>query len=234
MSATSSRVLVVGARPRSLGEAILNEATSQGYQAVAAGIAGEQLSMDLLRDTNATLRHILRTLKPRYVITTVGINEPKGDAPFSEWYTKHFRTNVIINMRLLRVFREDLKADQSRTLGYSHFVAISSNSATIPRTGSAAYCASKAALSMAVQCEAREALRAREGLLAYVYEPGLLAGTAMTEKTAAAMPDVPLTRMQGEAAHGIPVTDLARLVVANLTGGVGLAGTRIRYDAGEL
>lgn len=57
-------------------------------------------------------------------------------------------------------------------------VAVSSDAATIPMRGSLAYCASKAALDMAIRCMARE--------LAPLWRvngvaPGMVEGTAMTE-----------------------------------------------------
>jgi len=232
----TARVLIVGARAGSLGEAVRDEVLRVGMEPVCAGVSGEPVYLDLT--DSDPMDSVLLPVLPRFIVSTAGVNIPQGDwvGSTASWWAAHFDGNVTGNLRLLAAYRALLRRERGgwgETQGYAHFVAISSNSAHIPRTGSAAYCASKAALSMAVRCEARESLRAREGLLAYVYEPGLLAGTPMTADAAAAFSG-PLTRMQGEAARGLSVRGLAELIVANLSRGVALSGSRIPYDADEL
>jgi NAD(P)-dependent dehydrogenase (short-subunit alcohol dehydrogenase family) len=145
-------------------------------------------------------------------------------------------------MRLLHEFScwvtEERVDDDEYALGdyLRHFVAISSNSAVIPRTNSAAYCASKAALSQGLRVKAREARGGDYGYVVYGYEPGLLAGTPMTWATEKQFPDMPLHRIRGEAmAAGVPCAALAAQIVAGLqVPGAALNGATIRYDGGEL
>lgn len=222
------RVLVVGARPNSLGEAVANVASRRGYQVVTAGISGEDVRLNLLSSVTEieVLRGILQGIDPHHVVCTVGINQPEAheDADVSWWMRAHFEANVIAPLRLLDAWMP--------VASMGHYVAVSSNSARIPRTRSMAYCASKAALSMALRVRARELGGAP---VVYGYEPGLLLGTPMTEKTAAGFTG-PLTRMKvPELARGIVVDDLAELMVQNLGHpGLALNGTLVPYDADEL
>jgi NAD(P)-dependent dehydrogenase (short-subunit alcohol dehydrogenase family) len=236
------RVLVVGARPGSLGDAVREVANLAGYQAYTAGIAGETVELDVVQETPEAMAHKLLGLQPQHIVCTVGMNLVKhpDESDQFDWYRWHFETNVIGPMRLLDawiVAMADGEYLPYVPLGQMlHYVAISSNSARIPRTGSAAYCASKAALSMAVRVAAREGVGGNGGYLVYGYEPGLLAGTPMTEKTAEAFPDQALHRMRGTAlAAGVQVRDAAQLIVANLgVPGAGLNGCLIPIDGGEV
>lgn len=225
-------VLIVGARRGSLGAAIKHQCATYGYHAVTAGISGdEDMYLDLDRGTDGSMSAVLATTSPMHVICTVGINEPMVDG-LSETgsYQRHFDINVVAPMRLLELWRSLLK-QQGGTLGH-HYVAISSNSAGVPRSGSAPYCASKAALSMALRVKGREGLGSP--VVVYGYEPGLLAATPMTAQTAEHWPGVPLTRMRPEAlAQGIRSVNLAHMVVNNLALGPELNGCLFRLDADE-
>lgn len=113
------------------------------------------------------------------------------------------------------------------------FVAISSNSAHIPRRGSMPYCASKAALSMALRVAAREL--ANKNVAVWGYEPGLLAGTPMSEQTRRDFGTDPLHRMPGVSWEGLPVGDLAQQIVQDIsTFSVAHNGLMIPFDGGEL
>ena len=116
-----------------------------------------------------------------------------------------------------------------------HFVAISSNSAHIARSGSAPYCASKAALSMAIRAEARDLARSYDlhTVIAYTYEPGWLEGTAMSNDVASRYPGMQPHRMLGLDA-GLPPSRLAGMIAYNLRHcGRELNGCVLRVDAGE-
>lgn len=230
----SERVLVVGARPQSLGDAVAAECVRRGYAAYTAGIQGEQIALDLLPTGTGMerLRETLANLQPKHIVCTVGFNmvgPPVGIDPF-DWYRWHMETNCIAPMRLLEAWTQALEEVGTDSAG--HYVAISSNSARLPRTRSAAYCASKAALSMALRVRAREVSGAP---VIYGYEPGLLRGTPMTRKASEAI-DGPMTRMKPKALRdGIDPYDLAKFIVETLGhNGLALNGSLIPYSADEL
>lgn len=234
----SRRVLVVGAQPHSLGDQIGGALIADGWELRTAGVSGEEdIRLDLAADEDDRLRDVLAGLEPQHVVCTAGINYPQTDTSESltEWYGTHWWANVMGPMRLLREWQKFLAFEEDIP-GLHHYVAISSNSARIPRGASAAYCASKAALSMALRVEARNADGGDYGYIVYGYEPGLLAGTPMTNGTAAQFPGVPLHRMRGSAnAEGVSAGELAALVVHNLgSSGAALNGCLIPFDAGEI
>lgn len=229
-----SNVIVVGAQPGSLGEAIADEARNYGSNVITVGVSGtEDQRLDLVHDN---VRGFLESYLPDHVVCTAGINRPRGDLDRDGlvWWGDHLFTNVVGPMRLLEAFTHVVGLMPSTRV--SQFVAISSNSAHIPRTGSGPYCASKAALSMALRVAAREAAREDGRYIVYGYEPGLIAGTPMTSETEARLPGVPLTRMQGRGVqNGLPVRTLAKHIAHNLRhGGTELNGCLFRIDAGEL
>ena len=243
MSATKpilGDVLVVGARPGSLGAAVAEAVRVAGGGALTAGLNDEDYSCDVFLDTMSHLRSLIERSRPQHVVCTVGLNMPESQ--FTEhdpkdWYRWHFETNVVGPLRLLRAFSEWVSEKAPYTGDFfRHYVAISSNSATLPRSSSAAYCASKAALSQALRVKAREAQGGDAGYLVYAYEPGLLEGTPMTQKTADDFPGMPLHRMRGLALErGVSAASLAAQIVAGLqVPGAALNGALIRYDGGEL
>lgn len=228
------RVLVVGARKNSLGDAVCYAAEAAGYDVVTAGISGEEIKMDAFVDGPIFLSNAVARAKPQHLVCTIGFNMSRHehkDYDLHDWYRWHFEANVIGPMRLLEAF----KLNTYGARGLRHFVGISSNSARIPRTASAAYCASKAAFSMALRVAAREALGGDNGYLVYGYEPGLLRGTPMTNRAAEAFSG-PLTRMRGKALEkGIEPRDLANVIVSGLKlPGAALNGCLIPYDGDEL
>lgn len=230
-------LLVVGARAGSLGAAIAEEWATYGQPVVTAGISGEEdRHLDLVRNSITAMSGLIREVQPVHVVCTVGINEPQEGVDPLHWYRKHLEVNAIGPLRLLDAFAEWAQGQLSETSGPRHYVAISSNSAFLPRTASAAYCASKAALSQGIRVEGREACGGDRGWVAYGYEPGLLAGTPMTADSEARFSGA-LHRMRGErVARGIAPEALAEVVVSNLRGlgGPMLNGTLVRFDGGEL
>lgn len=231
-------MLVVGAQPGSLGEAVLGVASQAGYESVAAGISGEAIEMDCFLHPMENLIGVVAAIQPRFVVCTAGVNMPQPDVQDpNDWYRWHFEANVIGPMRLLRAFQEaSWGPDYLPQSGYLHYTAVSSNSAHLPRSSSAAYCASKAALSMALRVAAREGVGGdKDGILVYGYEPGLLAGTPMTKKTEESWPATGLHRMRGfDLEKGIPPNELAALIVDNFRRGPAINGTLIQYDEGEI
>lgn len=230
------KLLVVGAKPGSLGAAVKQIAQEEqfGWEVVTAGISDEDAFMDLVNMTQGTLELMMRELRPDAIVCTAGINQPRRSVVSVEaWYRGHFAVNVIGPMRLLDAW---LSFGPDTDVPWPHYVAVSSNSARIPRSHSAAYCASKAALSMAIQCRARDVARVHQPMSIYAYEPGLLQGTPMTNDTARRFPGQPLHRMQGVGLEdGLSAYGLAAHVVRNIAfGGPELNGVCLRLDAGEV
>jgi NAD(P)-dependent dehydrogenase (short-subunit alcohol dehydrogenase family) len=112
------------------------------------------------------------------------------------------------------------------------FVAVSSNSAHVARSESAGYCASKAALSMAVRCAARRYAPLNTFRI-WGYEPGLILDSPMTEAVRMSVrPDVPLHRIPGN--HTLRRGDLAQRIVDDIASGDRwLNGCMLRLDGGE-
>lgn len=188
--------------------------------------------MDLYRDPLGSLAGTLAQLKPDHIVVTAGVNDPFYGGDPTDWYERHFALNTIGPMRLLQAWQNVLKGEQGYA-GVHHYVAISSNSARVPRSNSAAYCASKAALSQALRVKAREV--GPDGNLAvYGYEPGLLAGTPMTKDTELRWQGMPLTRMRDPLlSRGIPPLSMAQMVVQGLFLGTEMNGLLIPLDADE-
>lgn len=239
-------LLVVGAtRHGSLGEAIANEAL-KNYdfsRIFTAGITDEALYCDI-RNVNS-IKDCLAEAMPTYIVCTVGVNEPHQlrYAGMGITMNEAFLVNVIGPMEMLhRFITSPTRHPQDNEGKYRRrFVAISSNSARIPRTGSAPYCASKAALSMALRVAARELAPDAWAPLVWGYEPGLLADTPMTERTIQQFSTTgdlgipPLHRMKGIRPTGLPAAELAERVMYDVVyGSPGLNGCMFPFDAGEL
>jgi len=227
------RLLVIGARPDSLGDAVIERAIEYyDYAAIkSAGINGENYKMDVTN--NQQIKEVLDEFRPDFVLCTVGINVQVGvwDPFFDALMTDAFRTNVIGPMDVLRHF---LTAPYpTRSQHKKKFAVISSNSARIPRTKSIGYCASKAALSMAVRTAARE-LAGQEALL-WGYEPGLLT-TSLTVEVGIERQTMDLHRMRGvDCLTGLNREDLAERILFDFSqNSTGINGCMIPFDAGEL
>lgn len=234
------KLLVVGARSGSLGDAVTRVATEQGYTVLTAGISGEQVNCDI---TGRTDREELLVGRdgwfPDHVVCTVGVNTPTNlDHPLFEAYLEYMMdVNFVAPMALLSEWLHEIKnreyTDKAWTwgIGLRSFVIISSNSAHIARRNSMGYCASKAALSMGVRCVARE--NADYPINIYAYEPGWMDGTPMSQSVEERF-DVgqPLHRIPGE--RPVDTTELALAIVENLSiGGHYLNGCLLRLDGGE-
>lgn len=232
------RLLVVGARDGGLGSYVREMAlaqygpgavpTAEQWKVSTAGVSGEDYELDITGPTSRMVE-LLDALKPHHVVCTAGINKPRSNG-LANWYEEHFSVNCVGPMRLLGAWLmlDPLLSEEWRA---GHYVAISSNSAQVARTNSDAYCASKAALSMALRCKARAL--AGKPVVVYGYEPGLIAGTQMTQDASSRFRGKPLTRMPG-LTNGISPHQLAGMVVRNLAyGDVELNGCMLRVDAGD-
>lgn len=229
-----ARLLVVGAAMGSLGRAVY-EAARPYFDATTAGInqGAETHYLDVTEPDD--IASVLNRFRPEHIVCTAGINETDGTVPmenadYAWWLERSFRVNSSGPMVLLHHWSTYAGAEDWLP-GPKHFVAISSNSAHIARSGSAAYCMSKAALSMGLRCAARE--MAGGDLVVYGYEPGWLDGTPMSARVARRFGDATAQhRIPG--GQGVDVARLAGLIVRNLRyGGPELNGTGIRVDGGE-
>lgn len=252
------RLLVIGAQMQSLGRAVF-EAARGPFDVTTAGLTSAETHQMDVTDPESIAR-VMRKVAPEHVVCTAGVNRETPRAAeincrtveemlyhLNTNYTRLAITNAVGHMLVMRAWIDVTRLHGDQLLpGLKHFVSISSNSAHIARTGSAAYCMSKAALSMGVRCAAREV--AGQGYLVYGYEPGWLEGTPMSQAvtrrlkgSAAADPydgggyplEVPtLHRIPG--GMGVDPYRLARLIVRNLRfGGTELNGTLMRIDGGE-
>lgn len=223
-------VLVVGARPGSLGAAVRDCLQNKGFGVRTAGITGEEHYMDIR--TEEDVRHVIRTVHPTDIIVTAGVNLPanlRADG-YRESMLSSYEINVVGPMMMLNAWLNHINDFPTLQRQARAFVAVSSNSAHIARTGSVPYCASKAALSMAIRCAAREL--AGKPMLVYGYEPGLLSGTPMTAATEQVF-GPSQSRMKG-AEEGIAPEKMAELIVQMvLRPSIALNGTMLRLDAGE-
>lgn len=225
----SPRILVVGARVNSLGSHIVDQLWSEGYNVHTSGMSTEPLHLDA---TDAfRVAEVLHEIEPTHIVCTVGMNEG-GPVYANDWHylaEDLMKINYLAPMGLLTAFHDYLGGMPGT------FVAISSNSARIARSNSAAYCASKAALSMGLRCAARDLSRAGNPLRVWGYEPGALRGTPMTTSVASGLgKDVPMSRMLTEPA-GLPTKTVARIVARDLLdAGDVLHGTVVPLDNGEI
>jgi NADP-dependent 3-hydroxy acid dehydrogenase YdfG len=224
MTTGKGRTLAVfGARAGSLGRAVADQAIVADFDVVTFGIDGEDETVDY-NDVHSLFSAMGRH-NVTEVLVTVGTNLPSGciDNDYFDSMIESFLVNVEYPLRVMRA--------AIATQNVHSFAAISSNSAQIPRTNSGPYCASKAALSMALRVSARE--WAGESPLIYGYELGLLKDTQMTKASAGTFTG-PLSRMKG-AEDGLLVRDVAKAIIFNFANPQpGLNGMMIRMDAGEL
>lgn len=220
-------LLVLGARKKSIGHAVGKLwADMFNSKVITAGISGEedhQIDFDSIEE----IVGLLREVEPSRILCTIGMNIWEGEydkeeLSFQDYMDDHLHTNVTIPMSVLNAW----KATEISPAG-AHFVALSSNSAHIPRSQSMAYCASKAALSMAIRCAARDEGKEGGSMSIYGWEPGLVKGTPMSGERAG-------TRMLG-LPEGMPRRVLAQQIVnAMAFGGTEYNGVLVRLDAGEV
>lgn len=219
----AKQLLIFGCKKKSIGDAVRKMYSDMfDGHVVTAGISGEE-DFNIVYSDEEEVKALLREVQPHHVLMTVGRNETLQDFndQLEPWLTDHFETNVTIPMSVLMWWVE-VGAPYD-----GHFVAMSSNSAQIPRSQSMAYCSSKAALSMALRCAARDLQKADMGPVVYGYEPGLVKSTPMSGERGG-------TRMLG-LPQGIGRRVLATQIVNTLVfGGAEHSGVLHRLDNGEV
>jgi NAD(P)-dependent dehydrogenase (short-subunit alcohol dehydrogenase family) len=236
-AATLSNLLVIGAREHSLGDAIACEARVEGFDVVTAGIEEEDEHCDI---TVWQDRAALKLHRFDNVVCTVGVNlesEP-GSLSFARSLSNQIATNAIAPLTLLDEWYsiQFLNGD-----GTFNFVAISSNSARIPRSNSVGYCASKAALSMGIQSFGRSIANDMR-FAVWCYEPAWIPDTPMSKELHERINPLrerkknPLMRLKPE--HRVPggrlmtAEDWATRIIHDIRfSGETLNGCAIRLDA---
>lgn len=223
---TVPRLLIVGGG--GLGSVIAHEAT--GWEVTVAD--SNPTRGEVLDVTNGARVALFFADHGPFdsVVYTAGVNSPKALASIA--FTRSLENEMDVNffgaMRCLRWFVKQTIAPDSHAP--NHFVAISSNSAQVARSGSLGYCASKAALSMGVRCAARaEAATPRT---IWAVEPGWLESTPMSAEV--------MQRLDGAPAHRIPgdrtvqTLSLARFIMDTVSRDIRwFNGCTIRLDGGE-
>lgn len=220
--------LVIGARRGSLGAEIRRQFTLPHHNSppnlvITAGVSGDEMhELNILEPD--MINHVISLVNPDVIICTVGVNlstKPIGDPGWYADVAQQTKINFLGPALLMEAVASCPRVKK--------LIFISSNSAHIARRNSLGYCSSKAALSMAVRCAARE--WAGEPLV-YAYELGLLAGTPMTQATEAVFGPAQ-SRMVG-AENGLKVREVADAIVSDLRhSGMAYNGSTIRLDAGE-
>lgn len=224
------KVLVVGARHGSLGHFIRDALADQGFKVTTAGFSGqEEIAVDA-----TDVYSVEDMINPGWdhIVCTIGMNLPGTvlDGNSEPNLGRQLAVNVEGPHHILCEFVQYWRGIKSSFP--HHFVAISSNSAQIPRSQSGGYCASKAALSMMMRCAAREVAELPFSI--YTYEPGWLYGTPMSEEVAGRLElGKPLHSIPGQKLGIMPWT-LAQMIASNIANtGKSLNGCTIRVDGGE-
>lgn len=238
--ATTRKLLVIGAQDASLGQAVADFGRVRRWEVVTAGVSGQEMvELDLRRAGQPTWDHLFEERGlPHAVVCTAGINEPSYS--LTEDRPPDLGRSLLINVEVhmyalwhwLRAWREHPYA----TAFPLSWVSISSNSASIARSKSMAYCASKAALSMALRCAGRD--MAGSPFSIYGYEPGWIDGTPMSEakeeelaEDSTSPGDTKLHRIPGD--RTVSTDDMSAIIINNLDLDRSLNGTLLRVDGGE-
>lgn len=243
------QLLVVGARPGSLGYHVAITAAGRGWAVTTAGIKGETVKLDVQEP--GSVHRLVDSHDWHSVVCTVGVNheDKVGSIGFHRSLREQALTNYIGPLALLNYWyntwagRFKEAVDTSSFDEYEEypfcFAVISSNSAHVARSGSTGYCASKAALSMGVRCMARAIADERFGDMfnVYGYEPGWLKGTPMSDRVEERVKGASLTtptlhRIPGD--REVEPELLAERIVSDLVFGPHyLNGCMLRLDGGE-
>jgi NAD(P)-dependent dehydrogenase (short-subunit alcohol dehydrogenase family) len=203
---------------------------------VTADLPGVAQAAYDVTESQTVHERIMQEVKPFHVVYAVGMNRQDwpGGPTLANSATDHFEVNVAGFLRVAEAF-------QGVAFPGSQLVAVSSNSARIPRSPSLGYCVSKAALSMAVRVLAR---RWKGEPLVWGVEPGLMNTNATIEAVNRGgwLPGQPGDLRRGphrmvgvSSAYGLRADQVAETVAHSLLwGGHHLNGVLLQLDAGEL
>lgn len=220
------KILVVGARSGSLGDAVASQLKSMGIKVVTAGLHTN--TEDTYLDALGGVGHAFIHKGYTDVVCTVGRNtETNPDT--KNWVSEVSRDLDVNTLGPLRIL-EEFRKYRPDTGDQGHFVVVSSNSAHVARSNSLGYCASKAAVSMAVRCAGR--YMAGEPISVWAVEPGWIDGTPMSRSVE--------HRLKGHDPHRIPggkgigKLETASFIVNGLMDGYrAYNGCTFRLDGGE-
>lgn len=210
-------LLVVGASEGGIGHAVADCARGEGWTVVTAGpepdhdvhFVWPSLTVESIFDDLGSA--------PRHLVCAVGINN-SGDRD-DTWLHHELMVNAYLPIKILQRWVDHGTG--------GHGVAISSNSAQVPRSRSVGYCASKAALSQGMRALARTLAKGGWDESVWVVEPGLVEDTPMTDHLGL------LHRIPGGRTLRAP--ELADVIISNLVSGYRwLNGTTLRLDGGEM
>lgn len=235
-------LLIIGAKPNSIGEAVL-EAADNDWNIYTAGVSdeGSYLDVGAWAGTSAkrAIAEVIGMAPMHAVVCTAGINH-EATLAVDDWalgdLEESFQVNVLgplaVLEQWLRYWEQDGGLHRGEDDENLHFVMMSSNSAGVVRSTGLPYNASKAALSMAVRCVARSVARRDTRISVYGYEPGWVEGTPMSQEVMDRLPnDVEITRVPG--LRTMRREDLGNMIVRNF-GVVGMMnGCLLRVDGGE-
>lgn len=236
-----ARLLVVGVRPGSLGWRVAERAEQEGWEVDKVDHKPFDPSIVHLDVTYMPEMEAFWKEAPAYtaVVYSAGIN--REDSVRNADWRRSMADQMAVNFAgAIETLHRWLRKDVIGRGGHS-FVTIASNSAYIPRSTGMSYCASKAAIVMAMRCAAREIAGRNPGMFPaiYTYSPGWLANTPMSQEVRERL----VQKQQGLAPHRIPGNTmgvspmaLAQTIVRNLSvvDNRMLNGTDIRIDGGEV
>lgn len=174
---------VLGASPNGIGRAVVEMLNRIGMDVYATNLE------DLDVRTHYKLQGFLADTDPDYVVYCVGMNKLDW---IKDWNSADFRDIMDVNVGGFINVIADLAALDSVARRQDRkprsIVAVTSDAAFRPMRTSINYCASKAALDMAVKVAARE--MAEHGWRVNGVAPGKVAGTAMTQYVDATVPEL--------------------------------------------
>lgn len=241
-------LLVLGADYGGLGRTIYDVAnktpdtTQDGYcydYVEAAGLSpdGESTLVDVRSLTS--LASDVPWVRFEDVVFCAGLNLPTDwrvtPGYFSGNLVDHMNVNFIGAMVAAKLWMDTRMRRVREGVNAGSFVVLSSNSALIPRSGSAGYCASKAAVSMGIKCLARDMSKDIIPGSLYGYEPCWLENTNMSAAVKERLPEgVPLHRVP--RGYGQDPGRFADLIVSNLLSDSApdiLHGSMLRVDLGD-
>lgn len=172
-----TRVMILGAGSRSIGQEV---ATQMAVMKPGVSVhTFTRKDFDIQHD-EPLLREAIKEVQPTHLVYSIGINRLAwlGDVTYVDWH-EMMEVNVWGFIRTVQLLREETSWPCS-------VVAVSSDAARRPMRTSLTYCASKAALEMAVRVASREL--APYGWRVNAVAPGKVADTPMTEDIDAMVP----------------------------------------------
>jgi len=205
------------------------------------GISTENYIVDvsepLTDSTTKEIRDVVNDRQWHAVLCTIGVNRPAvlgEDTDPVYTMERDYAVNVLAPMMWLDSWlRYWIRHEDDEQHCNLHFAVVSSNSAHVSRSTGTSYCSSKAALSQAVRCVARDYGSRDHRISVYGYELGVVADTMMTKAVARRLPpDTPLSRAPGGRA--LTRHDVAKIIVNNFDIGHAINGSLIRIDGGEV